>query len=168
VSGIWELPFARGGTSVASRMLGGWQVAGVYAYQTGFPIGNFPNVFFSGSLDDLALSDPTVARWFNTDAGFNRIAAQQPTTYDLRTFPLRVDELRGDPINNIDLSVIKNTEIVNGKILQLRLEALNAFNHPLLAPPPAGNLNPTVSGFGQISGQNNYARRVQAMVKFLF
>ncbi len=167
VSGIWELPFGRG-TSMASRILGGWQVSGVYAYQSGFPLGNFPNVFFTGSLDDLALSDPTVARWFNTEAGFNRIAAQQPTTYDLRTFPLRVDELRGDPINNLDFSVIKNTSIMNGKTLQLRLEALNAFNHPLLAPPPAGNLNPAVSGFGQVSGQNNYARRVQAMVKFLF
>jgi hypothetical protein len=122
-------------------------------------------VIFNGSVDDLALDDPSVAKWFNTDAGFNRVAAQQPSTYDVRTFPLRVTELRADPINNVDLSVIKNTPIVNGKILQLRLEALNAFNRPLFAGP---NLNPTVSGFGQVSGQNNYARRVQVMVKILF
>jgi hypothetical protein len=164
VSGIWELPFGRG-TSMASRILGGWQVAGVYAYQSGFPVGNWGNVIFAGSFDDLALDDPTVARWFNTDAGFNRVAAQQPTTYDLRTFPMRVTELRRDPINNIDLSLIKNTPLMTGKTLQVRLEALNAFNHPYFGGP---NLNPTVSGFGQVSGQDNYGRRVQAMVKFLF
>jgi hypothetical protein len=165
VSGIWELPFGRGGTTLASRILGGWQVAGVYAYQTGFPIGNFGNLIYTGSFDDLALSNPTVERWFDTDAGFNRVAAQQPTTYDLRTFPMRVTELRRDAINNVDLSVIKNTTIVSGKVLQLRLEALNAFNHPYFGTP---NLTPTVSAFGQVSVQDNYARRVQAMVKFIF
>jgi hypothetical protein len=165
VSGIWELPIARNASGALKRIAGGWQLSGIYSYQSGFPIGNFGNVFFDGSLDDLTLSNPTVAQWFNVDAGFNRVAAQQPTAYDLRTFPLRVAELRGHAMNNVDASLLKNTEIVNGKVLQLRFEALNAFNHVRFNNP---NITPTVAAFGQISGQNNYSRRVQVMAKLLF
>jgi hypothetical protein len=52
-------------------------------------------------------------------------------------------------------------------MLQLRFEALNAFNHVLL---PGPNTTVTATAFGQISAstQNNYPRRVQVMVKFIF
>jgi hypothetical protein len=74
--------------------------------------------------------------------------------------------VRRQEINNIDLSVIKNTAI-GRTTLQLRMEALNAFNHPYF---PAANVTPTAAAFGQVSGstQDNYPRRVQVMVKFLF
>ena len=47
---------------------------GIYTYQSGFPIG-FGNVLFTGNIDDIALpaSERTVTRWFNTDAGFNKV-----------------------------------------------------------------------------------------------
>jgi len=175
VNGILELPFGRDrrfGSSVnpaINALIGGWQVQGIFTFQSGFPIGNFPNVFFTGNLDDIAVDDPTLARWFNTDAGFNRVSAQQPAS-NLRTFPFRIDSVRGDRTNNVDLSMIKNTSLSHGKSLQFRFEAINAFNHPQF-PSPAGNsLNPTNSVFGQVvtSAQLNYARRVQMMLKFLF
>jgi len=64
------------------------------------------------------------------------------------------------------LSLIKNTQIV-GKTLELRFDSLNAFNHPYF---PGPNTNPTAATFGSISAstQNNYARRTQVSVKFLF
>jgi len=51
--------------------------------------------------------------------------------------------------------------------IQLRMEFINAFNHPLL---PAPVVNPSAANFGQITGSNqlNYARRAQLGVKFLF
>jgi hypothetical protein len=173
VNGIWELPVGRGrrfGASMPSAIntiVGGWQVQGIYTYQTGFPIG-FGNVLFTGNLDDIALpaSQRTLERWFNTDAGFNKVSTQQLSS-NVRTFPLRLDSVRTDDVNNVDLSVIKNTYLTSGKTLQLRLEALNALNHPLF---PGPNTNPTAVGFGAISAstQTNYARRVQVMAKFLF
>lgn len=173
VSGIWELPFGRGrrfGRDVPAGVdlvVGGWQISGIYSYQSGVPIG-FGNVLFTGSLDDIALpaGDRSVARWFNVDAGFNRVAAQQLAS-NVRAFPLRIDSVRIDPISNVDLSLIKNTPVPGGRTLQLRFEALNAFNHPLL---PGPNTNPTASAFGSISAstQSNYPRRVQVMVKFIF
>jgi hypothetical protein len=173
VSGIWELPFGRerrfgaGASPVVNAVIGGWQVQGIYAFQSGFPI-TFGNVFLTGSVDDIASDNPTLARWFNIDA-FNRISAQQPVS-NLRTFPLRIDSVRGDRTNNVDLSMLKNTSLSRGKSLQFRFEAINAFNHPQFPLPSGNSLNPVNASFGQIvtSAQLNYARRVQVQLKFLF
>jgi hypothetical protein len=172
VSGIWELPFGEGrrfgagAHPVVSRIISGWQLTGIYTYQSGRPVGNFGNLLFTGSFDDLASSDPSLTGWFNVDAGFNRVTAQQLGS-NVRTFPLRFDSVRLDPINNVDLSLIKNTRVFGGKVLQLRAEALNAFNHPLF---PGPNLTPTQVAFGTISSSNqvNYPRRAQIMVKLLW
>ncbi len=172
VNGILELPFGKGRRfakdvhPVVDVLIGGWQLAGVYQFQSGVPIG-FGNILFTGNIDDIDLprSERTRLRWFNTDAGFNKITAQQLGS-NVRTFPLRLANVRTHEVNNVDLSLIKNT-MIYGRTLQFRAEALNAFNHVLLPGPTTG---PTSSSFGQISGstQNNYARRVQAMVKFIF
>lgn len=175
ISGIWELPFGRerrfgaGVSPIANTVIGGWQVQGIYTFQSGFPIGNFPDVFFTGNLDDIAVDNPTLERWFNTDAGFNRISAQQPVSH-LRTFPLRIDSVRRDRTNNVDLSLLKNTSLSHGKSLQFRFEAINALNHPQFPSPTGNSLNPANNSFGRIvtSAQANYARRVQVQLKFLF
>lgn len=98
---------------------------------------------------------------------FNRVSAQQLVS-NVRTFPLRLDDVRLHSLNNVDLSLIKNTTFARGITAQFRLEALNAFNHPLF-PGPAVN-NVTAAGFGRVtaSTQANYARRVQVMAKLMF
>jgi hypothetical protein len=180
LNGIWEVPFGHGrrfGANTASvlhAVLGGWQLQGIYAYQSGFPI-SWVNVLFTGDLDDIALpsSDQTVARWFNTDAGFNKASAEQLAS-NVRTFPLRIDSVRGDATTNLDLSVIKNLSVGRGRSLQFRFEAINALNHPLF---PMGNgtstgiiRSPTIATFGAVvsSSQDNYPRRTQVTMKFLF
>jgi hypothetical protein len=167
-----ELPFGRGRRFAANTsravdaLIGGWQVGVIYAYQSGTPL-TWGNVLFTGDVDDIDLpsSERSLARWFNTDAGFNRVNAQQLAS-NVRTFPLRLDNVRRQEINNVDLSIIKNTAI-GRTTLQFRAEALNAFNHPYF---PLPNVTPTAPTFGLISGstQDNYPRRVQVMVKFLF
>lgn len=173
MSGIVELPFGDGrrfgsnAPRVVSALISGWQISGIYALQSGVPIG-FGNLVFTGNFDDIALprGRRSVSQWFNADAGFNRVAAQQLAS-NVRTFPLRIDSVRSDTLNNVDLSLIKNTRLVGNNTLQFRLEALNAFNHPMFPGPV---VNPTQVAFGSInaSTQLNYSRRVQAMVKFLF
>ncbi len=172
-SGIYELPFGKGrqfGANVnraTSYFVSGWQVAGVYQFQSGVPLG-FGNIFFTGNVKDIKLSgdEQSVARWFNTSAGFVTAAAAQPVS-NVRTFPLRFGFVRTDQISNIDLSVIKKTEIVENKNLEFRAEFINAFNHVLLPGPTTGV---TSAAFGQIvaSNQANYARRVQLTLKFVF
>jgi outer membrane receptor protein involved in Fe transport len=173
ISGIWEVPVGRGrrfGANLAravDTIVGGWQFQGIYTLQSGFPIG-FGNLLFTGEFDAIALSgsEQSLQRWFNVDAGFNRVAAQQLAS-NARTFPLRLDSVRSDNNNNLDLSVIKNAWLGGDQQLQFRLEAINALNHPQF---PVPNTTPTAATFGTISASNqrNYARRVQVTVKFLF
>lgn len=37
ISGLWDIPIFRKGSSWASKLLGGWQLNGIYTYHTGFP-----------------------------------------------------------------------------------------------------------------------------------
>ncbi|MBI1764593.1 MAG: TonB-dependent receptor [Acidobacteria bacterium] len=217
-SGILELPFGKRrkwGANVnrgVSYAISGWQMSGVYQFQSGVPIG-FGNVFYFGSLRDIALpgDQQTVAQWFNTKGfvalrngatvirnaagtpvwvdfndpckttynaascpgtplanptGFNRDGSFQPAS-NVRTAPLRLGFLRSDQISNIDLSVIKKTELWENRNLEFRAEFINAFNHVLFPGPTTGV---TSAAFGQIvaSNQANYARRVQLTLKFVF
>ena len=172
VNGIWEVPMGRGRhfftdvNGVVSAFISGWQFSGIYTYQSGFPLG-FGNIIFTGDINDIVLpaSERTVERWFNTDAGFNKNSAQQLGS-NVRTFPLRLENVRTDNVSNIDLSLIKNTQVA-GRTIELRFDSLNALNHPYF---PGPNTNPTAVAFGTISAstQLNYARRTQVSLKFLF
>jgi hypothetical protein len=72
-SSIYELPFGKGrrflasSNGIASRFVGGWQVQGVYTFQSGAPIG-FGNVAYAGDLQDIRLpgDQQSPEHWFNT------------------------------------------------------------------------------------------------------
>lgn len=172
-SGIWELPFGKGKMILGNApkglnyVIGGWQLGGVYTFQSGAPI-NFGNLAFNGSFANIALpsDQQRVERWFNVDAGFEKAAALQLAN-NRRYFPLRFGHVRADTINNFDFSLIKNTMIRESMNLQIKGEFLNGFNHPLF---PAPNTTPTVAAFGTVvaSNQANYPRRIQLSAKFIF
>lgn len=172
-NGIWELPFGRNRRWAASMpaaaelFLGGWQLSGVFTFQSGAPI-NFGNIIYLGNLKDMLLprDQRTVERWFNIDAGFERNASLQLAS-NVRWFPPRFSFLRAREINNWDLSLTKNTRVKERLNIQFKAEFLNAFNHPLF---PAPNTTPTASQFGQAvaSTQANYPRRTQMTAKFIF
>lgn len=176
VSGIYELPFGQGRrllsntNPVVSRIISGWQINGIYTYQSGPAIGNWGNVIYRGNLGDLTLprSEQTIQQWFDTETGFEKDAARQLAS-NVRTFPLRFGFLRADHISNFDLSLFKNTAITEGVSLQFRAEFLNAFNTPLLFTSQI-NINPTQAAFGSVTAtaQENYARRLQFALKLLF
>lgn len=81
VSGIYELPFGRGrrllnsSNGVVSRIVGGWQLGGVYTFQSGAPI-NWGNIIFNGDVNNIKKSgdQQSVAQWINVNAGFERNA----------------------------------------------------------------------------------------------
>jgi hypothetical protein len=138
----------------------------------------------------LPKSQQTVGRWINTQA-FISVVGGNPTCKNaagadvtasscatpadhLRTLPFYFADVRSDPINNADLGVAKNINVREGMRIQLRLEFVNAFNHPLLNTGGLSNsqvvVNPASGTFGQTvtSNQLNYARRAQFMAKFIF
>jgi len=171
ISGIWEIPVGRGRRlcggcpAAADKIIGGWQVQGIYTAQGGPPLG-FSNALFVGNIHDITLpkSQRTPDRWFNTGAGFERNSARQ-LAYNYRTMPLLFSDVRGDGVNLWDLSLLKNTRFRERYNIQFRAEFLNAWNHPNFSPP---NTSPTSSAFGQVTSQVGYPRRIQFGLKILF
>ena len=171
LSAIYELPLGRGkpllgsASGVGGKVIGGWQVQGLYTGQSGPALG-FGNAIFTGNLHDIPLptGQRSVDRWFNTNAGFDRNSATQ-LSYNLRTFSSRFSGVRGDGINQLNLSVIKNTRISESKSVQFRAEAMNALNHVMFVNP---NTSPTSTGFGTITNEKSSARAIQLALKFLF
>ncbi len=196
MSGFYEIPFGRGRQFLSSVnrwadvFVGGWQIEGAYTYQSGFPIRFASDAFYLGGKIAIPRSQQTVARWFNTQAfisvvggnptcqnstGGTVTAASCATPVDhLRTLPFYFADVRSDPTNNADLGLAKNIRVGETMRIQLRLEFINAFNHPLLNTGGLSNsqvvVNPGSATFGQTvtSNQLNYARRAQFMAKFIF
>ncbi len=171
-SGIYELPFGKGKKFLtnANRWLdalaGGWQLQGWFEGQSGRALG-FGNAIFRGNLKDIPIprSERTAERWFNVDAGFERNATRQLAN-NIRTLPTRFTGIRGDGINNLDLSFFKNYRLTESKTLQFRMESFNVLNHIQFGNP---NTTPTSGAFGTISGENGHGQRqVTFSLKFLF
>ena len=173
---IYQLPCGPGhrwlGSSngIVSRIIGGWEVSGVWAAQTGTPL-NFntttPTDYFlqaPASAITAGNDHSDLGHYFNQSAFVTGTA--QPV-FHLRNNAYRFPSLRGWGINNVDLAVIKDTRIREGQVLRFNVQALNAFNHPLL-PNPA--INPGATTFGVVSGstQANYPRRLQLELKYIF
>ncbi|MGA2769194.1 MAG: carboxypeptidase regulatory-like domain-containing protein [Bryobacteraceae bacterium] len=179
ISGIWALPFGKGrallpGThGVVERLVGGWELSGIWGLQSGFAL-PWGNVIYYGDPANivLPLDQRTPEHWFNVN-GFETASAKQLLSNQIRTWPLRFSQIRGPRMNNLDLALIKTTRITEGKNIEFRAEALNAANHPLF-PNPSMTVTTAQSsldtGFGQISAStvNNYARRLQLSLKYVF
>jgi hypothetical protein len=153
-NGIYELPFGKGKHFLAGvpgwadRVVAGWQVQAIYIAQSGSPMA-FGNVLFNGNLHGIVLprGQRSIAQWFNINAGFNTVAAQQLAS-NYRTFPSLLTGSRNPGWNLWSMSVIKRTQIRETVNFEVRAEAKNALNHPNFGGP---NLTPTSPLFGQIS-----------------
>jgi hypothetical protein len=179
VSGVWSLPFGKGrkllsgSNAFVSRLVGGWELSGIWSLQSGFPLAWGNSIYYGDpSSILLPLDQRTTEHWFNV-AGFETATAKQLLGNQVRTFPFRFGTLRGPRQNNVDLAILKQTRISEGKSIEFRAEALNAANHPYFPNPNmtvTTAQSATSTGFGQISAStmNNYARRLQMSLRFLF
>jgi len=79
--------------------------------------------------------------------------------------PTRFSGVRGDGINNWDLSAIKNTQLSERVRAQFRFELINAFNHPQFGAP---NTTPSSTAFGTITSESQISRVTQLALKFIF
>ena len=173
VSATYDLPIGSGKTlSLHNRALdaalGGWQVNTVYAFTSGLPYnlgvsGDIANTGNSGQdrLDTTGvspkLSHPTRTAWFN------KAAFTSPANYTFGTEGR--NDLRGDRLQNVDLSLFKSFQIGKFGRLQFRAEAFNALNH-LTYGTPDNNISDTT--FGVVSGERSTERQVQLAVKYIF
>ena len=167
LTGIYQLPFGRGRkfmnqSRLWDEVLGGYEVTTIYQYLSGTPL-SFGNSVYTGNFHDFQNSPHnTLGPSFNT-SNFDKLAADQPNAYNYRTFPQNL--LRSDPNNNIDFSVLKNFSIGDHVVIQPRVDAFNALNHPQFS---SANVSPTSLSFSYITGQLNVGRDLQGGIHFLF
>jgi Carboxypeptidase regulatory-like domain len=155
------------GNRIARETLSGWEIAGITAIQTGFPItfsqgqtlslwcdgssyfgcGDTPNTtnFKPKSLDARAAGN----MWFDPST----FSSETEGTYGNVK---RNSQLHGPGFNYTDLQLSKRIPISNDgkRFVQLRIEASNAFNHANFAAPSSTF---TSSTFGQITGVQSSA-----------
>jgi hypothetical protein len=164
ITGLAEIPFGRGrrfGASVPGvidAIAGGWQFAVLFRHQSGQPL-EFGDAIFTGNLKDIHLpaDQRRPERWFNTEAGFNRVVAQQ-RAFNVRAFPLRFGHVRSDAQRRWDLSLKKLFRIREAVTWEFRAEAINAPNSPIFGAP---DTNPTSSSFGRVTGLAWLGRQFQ-------
>ncbi len=171
-SGIWEIPvghgrkFGSGMPRALDAAVGGWQIGVIVTRQSGAPLG-FGNAIFMGDIKNIPLAKDQrdVDRWFNVDAGFNRVPAQQLAS-NIRAFPLRFSGIRGDDQRSWDFSIVKNFKLPGEKMnLRFRADAYNGFNQTNFNNPTT---TPTNSAFGRITGTAGDARNWQLSLKLSF
>jgi len=168
----------------SNRLTDGWSVTGITRFATGFPVtlqdenddsllGTNPNGVNNNYID---LPDCSAGPLdINTNGrnglpAFNTALFSRPALGTLGTCPRRF--FYGPGINNWDLTLQKLIPIAEGKTIQIRVEAFNAFNHAQFYGNPITG-GPAVNGsigspaFGDI--ENSAAPRLfQIGAKFLF
>ena len=175
---VWELPFGRGRrigndwNTAVDLLLGGWQVTGIHAMQTGLGLtatlggGSVLNIGGERRARPNLIGDPvlpeserTLNRWFNT-AAFSPAFVPAPQAFGTAG----VGIMRGPGYINFDFTLAKSFHISESRYFQFRTELFNAFNRANFGPP---NIARDSGGFGQILTASN-ARIIQFGLKFYF
>jgi hypothetical protein len=174
LTGAYELPFGtrrRWGSNWNKPMdliLGGWEISGMMIGQSGMPLHITQNggVIWDGTQRPNLIGDPSTSgriqdrlnRWFN-EAAFSQPAQDVPGSAP------RTLNYRGPGIRSFNAALLKSFRVVEGQRFEFRLEAQNAFNHPIFGDP---NTAYGSTSFGQITATKVGPREVQIGLKYYF
>ena len=183
---VYQIPYGHGerfgkdANWFVNGILGGWQVNGTYEWQSGEPFLLSPTQvwYYGGDVEQLkALTGQSNGQ--GQKYGIDVSAFQIPLVNNvgivrlnnfntgLRNVPTALDGMRNQPFLNVNLSLAKNFRFTERTKLQLRAEAINAFNHPYFGS--GIGLDPSNAGtFGIVTTQRNNPRDIQLGVKFVF
>jgi hypothetical protein len=173
----YELPFEK---LLGKNRLGlGWALTGITRYSTGLPVtlvdlndnslvGSNNQGVNSGGSDmpdftpgNLAINhDPRNGQpYFNTSL-FSLAPLGSPGTAARRFF-------YGPGMGNWDLALLKTTRFTESKVLEMRVETFNTFNHAQFFGPTSVNANISSTSFGQVVSAMP-GRVMQVAAKFSF
>jgi hypothetical protein len=195
ISGVYMLPVGRGRlllshtNRILDTALGGWELGGLYVYQSGNPW------LLPGNPSEIYLRSAWVKPHIQKDNGFIRLVAScveqwqeqngvysivklQSYDYDgscaqgsafrqvprYAPVPNNIDTgIRHLANHQTDVNLSKNFALYERLNLQLRIEAFNVFNHPLWSMDPDDSTNDSTFGLIQRgpTGQSNLPRQMQ-------
>jgi hypothetical protein len=176
---VYELPFFKKDTDgILKQVLGGWQIAGIAQFWSGYPISRVVNGTTNGSRRGIRVdqvSDPLASLPANPTGGvywFNPAAFAPPADGAYGNTGRAIFRLPG--VNQWDLTFSKNWYPSKSTRLQFRADLINAFNHTQLDPATIQNVCTVATtatscagstgNFGQITGTRS-PREVQLGLK---
>jgi hypothetical protein len=179
----YDLPVGRGRTffnkmpRALDLIVGGWKTAGVWSIHEGFPLqfmvanGGTPIWTYGPQRPNLVgtpeFSGGAESNWINNYFA-NPNVFQAPDPYTLGNAPRTVGSVRSPFFFNTNLSILKEFGLSASHEqmkLELRLEAQNAFNHPVFGTPDTIVGDPN---FGVVSYTSVGPRQCQLALKFMF
>jgi Carboxypeptidase regulatory-like domain/TonB-dependent Receptor Plug Domain len=175
ISGGYELPFGKGHDmlqkGIGNVLAGGWslqpavQLRGGYPFsvsRSGVTFGTYTpgrvNLAPGRSLRSAFLSSRSISQWFDASAFVDPGGTVQGN--------VTRNTLRGPGTAQVDLSAIKNFQIIERVRAQFRAEAYNIINHGIFSQP-ASNIS-TTSTVGKISSTSADNRSIQLGLKIIF
>jgi hypothetical protein len=183
----YDLPVGHGKTflshmpGVLDAVVGGWKTNGVWRFSDGLPLQMTTSD--GTALPTYGAQRPNLvgktkraskSQWVQTGSanvqGYftNPNAFKTPDIYKLGNTPRATALLRTPSSWNANLSMEKNFSLERlrkGMDMEVRIEAQNAFNHPIFGVPDLSVDDPS---FGQISSTANGPREVQIGAKISF
>ncbi|HSY33024.1 MAG TPA: TonB-dependent receptor [Verrucomicrobiae bacterium] len=183
---IWELPFGNGrwigkdAHGIVNALIGGWQLAGLARWTSGFPIGvgngaqwptNWELSGFATKTGPVTTNgavknpDGSVNLFGNATAAATAFSAFSPD------FPGQTgnrNDLRGDGFAGLDAGLSKRWKITEGKSLQFRWEVFNALNLTRFDVQSLSLSLTNANTFGNYTGLLTNPRSMQFMLRFEF
>ncbi len=165
ISHLWELPGRKGG-NIVSTLLGGWQLNGIFTWQTGTPLtltADPISCACPGNTVLASLNGPATfgaGTTFLTPAGFSAPPAGQFSN-------LGRGAIRGPDTWNYNASLFKSFRVRDRFNLEFRGEAYNLFNTVQYANPITNINSPA---FGQVTNTltGSFGRQLNVGVRVLF
>ncbi len=178
ISANYELPFGKNRKYLSSApaaldwVLGGWQLNGIAALQTGTPLqisngGNNTNLGSPGQRPNNNGSSGKKSGEIDQrlNAYFDPSVFSQAPIFTFGNTSRTSPVLRPPSAHSLDASLFKNFRVNERFTAQLRTEWFNALNHPTWASP--GTNVTAVSGFGVITTAGG-SRQIQMALKLMF
>ena len=174
----WSLPFLQHSSSWYGKVLGNWQLNGIFTAMSGTPFTVFDSndVSLQGQAPEITgfsanrpnvIGNPnsgprTPQEWFNVSA-FQQLQPDPQGRFEVFGDEGR-NAVEGPGYVNWDFSAFKNIPLTESKQLQFRGELFNVLNHTNFRLPVSDIESPT---FGQIQSDVS-PRVIQVALKFLF
>jgi hypothetical protein len=151
---VYEAPLEKlaGNSRGARLLLGGWQISGTFGAETGQVLNIIQASNRDGSRPDYIGGNPYASgdrfQWLNP-AAFAQVPTSRASGQTIRPGTIGKNALRGPGSWGTSLGLAKSFTFKERYRLQLRGEALNAFNHVNLVDP---QVDITRATFGRILG----------------
>jgi hypothetical protein len=184
-------PFFSSAHSWVDALIRGFQVEGTYRIQSGQPLtfNNASALLRPGAkYSDIGnTANKNYQTWFNTRAFINNVSSAPSNPLqqagdnncgtvsapipcwntlslqsNLRTMPLRFNNVRQDYQNTLNVGAMKKFIIRERFNMVARAEAFNALNHPVYNAP---STDPSSTSFGQVTGFGNTSRVLQFAIE---